>query len=86
MLVLLALLEFVSALPSGIYLATAEGDQYFNPVHKPHTKVNIPVAFSTCTSGQVAVSTGRTVFKGASANETKMLKENYAKSLSLALA
>ena len=84
MLLFVVLIDCVFALPSGIYLATAEGNEYLNPVRQPHAEANLPVTFSTYSYGQAAVSTGHTVLKSASAKET-YARRHYAKSASLAL-
>ena len=41
MLLLLVLLKFASAFPSGIYLTTNEDSRYFNPMHTPHTEPTV---------------------------------------------
>lgn len=54
----------VSALPPGIYIADGflfGGNQYYNPVHEPHTLNDLSIDIRVSKGMQAAVSTGATV-------------------------
>ena len=60
----------INALPSGIYIANGfvfMGNQYYNPVHVPHTAVDLNVSIAPFEGHQKAVSTGETVIIEAKA-------------------